>query len=117
LVNPVPVSLARAMGADIVIAVDLNTDFARRQLTASAPLSSPSMLEVITSSINVMQSRIARSRMAGEPPEVVINPRLGDIGLLDFHRGAEAIAHGERAAQAVLPALKELGLGGSPPSP
>jgi NTE family protein len=42
---------------------------------------------------------------------VVINPRLGDIGLLDFHRGAEAIAHGERAAQAVLPALKELGLG------
>jgi NTE family protein len=75
------------------------------------------MLEVITSSINVMQSRIARSRMAGEPPEVVIHPRLGDIGLLDFHRGAEAIAHGERAAQAVLPTLKELGLGGSPPSP
>jgi NTE family protein len=49
--------------------------------------------------------------LAGEPPEVVITPRLGDIGLLDFHRGAEAIAHGERAAQAVLPALKELGLG------
>jgi NTE family protein len=75
------------------------------------------MLEVITSSINVMQSRIARSRLAGEPPEVVITPRLGDIGLLDFHRGVEAIAHGERAAQAVLPALKELGLGHSPPSP
>jgi NTE family protein len=117
LVNPVPVSLARAMGADIVIAVDLNTDFARRQLTAQVPLNTPSMLEVITSSINVMQSRIARSRMAGEPPEVVINPRLGDIGLLDFHRGAEAIAHGERAAAVVLPALKELGLGHSPPSP
>ena len=111
LVNPVPVSLARAMGADIVIAVDLNTDFARRQLTAATPLSTPSMLEVITSSINVMQSRIARSRMAGEPPEVSITPRLSDIGLLDFHRGAEAIAHGERAAAAVLPALKELGLG------
>ena len=117
LVNPVPVSLARAMGADIVIAVDLNTDFARRQLTSAAPLSPPSMLEVITSSINVMQSRIARSRLAGEPPEVVITPRLGDIGLLDFHRGVEAIAHGERAAAAVLPALKELGLGHSPPSP
>jgi NTE family protein len=117
LVNPVPVSLARAMGADIVIAVDLNTDFARRQLTSAAPLSPPSMLEVITSSINVMQSRIARSRLAGEPPEVVITPRLGDIGLLDFHRGAEAIAHGERAAAAVLPALKELGLGNSPPRP
>ncbi len=110
LVNPVPVSLARAMGADIVIAVDLNTDFSRRQLTAPTPLNTPSMLEVITSSINVMQSRIARSRMAGEPPEVVIAPRLGDMGLLDFHRGAEAIALGERAAQAVLPALKELGL-------
>ncbi len=111
LVNPVPVSLARAMGADIVIAVDLNTDFARRQLVAKTQPSTPSMLEVITSSINVMQSRIARSRLAGEPPEVVITPRLGDIGLLDFHRGADAIAHGERAAQAVLPTLKELGLG------
>ena len=43
----------------------------------------------------------------------MINPRLGDIGLLDFHRGAEAIAHGERAAQVALPALKELGLGQS----
>jgi NTE family protein len=49
--------------------------------------------------------------MAGEPPEVVITPRLGDIGLLDFHRGAEAMAHGQRAAEAVLPSLKELGLG------
>ena len=108
--HQVPVGVARAMGADIVIAVDLNTDFTRRQLTAQVPLKAPSMLDVITSSINVMQSRIARSRMAGEPPEVVIAPRLGDIGLLDFHRGAEAIAHGERAAQVVLPALKELGL-------
>jgi NTE family protein len=69
------------------------------------------MLVMITSSINVMQSRIARSRLAGEPPKVVITPRLGEIGLLDFHRGAEAIAHDERTAQGVLPALKELGLG------
>lgn len=111
LVNPVPVSLARAMGADMVIAVDLNTDFGRRERTATAKMSPPSMLEVITASINVMQSRIGRSRMAGEPPEVVITPRLSGVGLLDFHRGAEAIALGERATEAVLPALKEWGLG------
>lgn len=117
LVNPVPVSLARAMGADIVIAVDLNTDLAHRQLTTAAHLSPPSMLEVITASINVMQSRIGRSRMAGEPPEVMIAPRLGDIGLLEFHRGAEAVALGQRATEAVLPTLKEWGLGTSPPSP
>ena len=110
LVNPVPVSLARAMGADIVIAVDLNTDFARRRWRATDQTSAPSMLEVVTSSINIMQSRITRSRMSGEPPEVVIAPRVSDIGLLDFHRGSVAIAQGQLAAEDCLAQLRELGL-------
>lgn len=137
LVNPVPVSLARAMGADVVIAVDLSTDILGRYLRDDAepeltvPASPvwewkrklqerlsafmparpdavprlPSVLEVMASSINIMQVRINRSRMAGEPPDVIVAPRLAQLGLLDFHRAEEAIAEGERAAEAALPHL------------
>lgn len=177
LVNPVPVSLARAMGADIVIAVDLNADMLSRHLrpplraaadTAAATDTSaaavavatdpaqaaaaaahaedadargegeaatpwmrrlqdgfvsllpgsgaererlPSLLEVVMGSVNIMQVRITRSRMAGDPPEVVIAPRLAHLGLLDFYRAEEAIAEGRKAAQGALPFLQQLGLG------
>jgi NTE family protein len=133
LVNPVPVSLARAMGADVVIAVDLSSDVLGRHLPAkaavaaptgqvgewlrklyawwpgSAAVRTPSLLDVVASSINIMQERITRSRMAGDPPEVVIAPRLTHLGLLDFHRAGEAIEEGERAADAKLDDLRLLG--------
>ena len=132
LVNPVPVSLARAMGADVVIAVDLNSDILGRHLRADpqpeAPAGHvgdlirrlgdnlgrlmpthssdepaiPSMLDVLASSINIMQVRITRSRMAGEPPDLVVAPRLAHLGLLDFHRAKEAIEEGARAVERVV---------------
>ena len=151
LVNPVPVSLGRAMGADILVAVDLNSDLLgrhqpqdpppspgnwlpdwRRLLperlrgpgvdgtaegeaeAADAPvptaraLRMPSLIDVMAASINIMQVRISRSRMAGDPPDVTVTPRLGHLGLLDFHRAAEAIEAGERAMEAALPALEAL---------
>lgn len=146
LVNPVPVSLTRAMDADIVIAVDLNADIVGRHLrrrpaneevAVAAPATEwlrrlqdnlsellpmpappepplPSMLDVVASSLNIMQARITRSRMAGDPPEVVLAPRLAHLGLLDFHRAEEAIEAGRTAVQAVLPSLRELGLGIAP---
>ena len=156
LVNPVPASLARAMGADIVIAVDLNSDILHRHMRplavvreapapealeadaaaapepmpeptrnadwvrrlkfwtpdagAAAPVARPvpvpSVLDVVMTSVNIMQMRITRSRMAGDPPEVVVAPALANLGLLDFHRSGEAIAEGRRAAQASLPQLR-----------
>ena len=146
IVNPVPTSLARAMGADIVIAVDLNADILQRhmqplavedhttELQAAAPESGaepvpatgwktrlrqwlpshevehkpkpPSVLDVVMTSVAIMQMRITRSRMAGDPPELVISPSLAHLGLLDFHRSAEAIEEGRRAAQAALPRLR-----------
>ncbi|HEY7433582.1 MAG TPA: patatin-like phospholipase family protein, partial [Methylomirabilota bacterium] len=139
LVNPVPVSLARAMGADVVIAVDLGTDILGRHLRAHPPVEAPagevsewirklqgnlgaiipahspderkmpSMLDVLTTSINIMQVRISRSRMAGEPPDLVVAPRLAHFGLLDFHRAKEAIEEGKHAVERVahnLPALR-----------
>jgi NTE family protein len=141
LVNPVPVSLGRAMGAEILIAVDLSSDLIGRHLRdpdeAEAPPGqvaewvrrlqerlgigppagdagvpeAPSMLGVVATSLNIMQVRITRSRMAGDPADVVVAPRLAHLGLLDFHRAGEAIDEGRRAAQAVLPSLRVLGLG------
>jgi NTE family protein len=138
LVNPVPVSLARAMGADIVIAVDLNSNRLGRhhpeepeKETPSGEISEwmrklqenlgafiperaddeprlPSILDVITSSINIMQQRISRSRMSGDPPDVIVSPRLAQLGLLDFHRSKEAIAEGKRAMEAALPDLEAI---------
>jgi NTE family protein len=68
------------------------------------------MLDVIASSLDVMQVRITRSRMAGEPPDVTIAPRLAHIGLLDFDGAEEAIREGERATEAALSSLAVLGI-------
>jgi NTE family protein len=135
VVNPIPVSLCRAMGADIVLAVDLGSDlvgrFARdddrestqagrrsflsRVLPRYNPTSErqpepevapPSMLETLMGSINIMQLRIARSRLAGEPPDVLLTPRLGHLGLLDYHRAEIAIAEGRDEVIRMLPAIR-----------
>ena len=104
LVNPVPVSLCRALGADIVIAVDLGSDIVGRSLQqASSDTEShgsgwtdklltslglkrehglPSVATVLSTSINIMQVRIARSRLAGEPADALIAPRLAHLGLM-----------------------------------
>jgi len=152
LVNPVPVSLARAMGAEIVIAVDLNGHLggeyfwvrpreaargkAEAEMVEKAPgedsgngnggsmhpwaakltsslgvdfgayraslqrrdeVPQPGLFDVIVGSIDIMQDRITRSRMAGEPPDIHISPRVGHIGLMDFDRAAECIPEGRRA--------------------
>jgi NTE family protein len=192
LANPVPVSVARGMRADCVIAIDLNNDILNgrdfggavlqvpgfgapgadsRRKAASAPkpqaepldrhagiLTSrtalsdrlepapplalrrngkpwpswlqpapgfeddvrvppapstrvPSMLSSIAQSIDIMQVRITRSRLAGEPADVLIQPRLGGLGIFDFHRAEPAIAEGRAAVEAMLPAIHAL-LGG-----
>ncbi|MEN9774093.1 MAG: hypothetical protein RL322_1163 [Pseudomonadota bacterium] len=126
MVNPVPVSLARAMGADIVIGVDLNADLLashRRALARSDPegasgwlessetgLKMPSMIDVVTASLHVMQARITRSRMAGEPPDILITPRLAHMGMLDFHRAEPAFNAGREAVIEVMSQFEALGL-------
>ena len=70
----------------------------------------PSLVNVVLASVNIMQMRITRSRMAGDPAEILIAPRLSHIGLMDFHRGRESIDEGYAATQLALPALKDWGL-------
>ncbi|OJW47324.1 MAG: patatin [Thiobacillus sp. 65-1059] len=140
LVNPVPVSLCRAMGADLVIAVDLNADLLGRHLKPKpaaarkrAPANPenltdsvmariqtgmsqlglnsgngprpPAMLDVLASSINIMQVLITRSRLAGDPADVMVTPLLANLGLMEFHRADVAIDAGRRAMEAAIPQL------------
>ncbi len=137
LVNPLPVSLCRAMGAQVVIAVNLHADIIGRTRLAGQTIpraagfdllhefpevagktehglggwlkgvfgravGSPSLFGVMVQSLNIMQDRITRSRLAGEPPDVSIAPRLGNIGLLEFDRAAEGIAEGVAATERAL---------------
>jgi NTE family protein len=133
VVNPIPVSLCRAMGADIVLAVDLGTDLVgsyvgdddraptrtgargfisrvlprfNRSAEKDAEPEAPALLETFMGAINIMQLRIARSRLAGEPPDVLITPRLGHLGLLDYHRAEPAIVEGRAAIVRMLPAIR-----------
>jgi NTE family protein len=143
LVNPVPVSAARALGARVVIAVNLNSDlFGRGTVIAShgpdesdetaageaaksngilamfggerwlrrqflGRRGSPSIPTVMIEAFNVMQDRITRARLAGDPPDVLISPRLGGVGWFDFHRAEEAIAIGAEAAEKAIEAVGE----------
>jgi len=136
LTNPVPVSLCRALGADYVIAVDLNSQVLHHRAmqkrseedkhgqqesaiddessnfdrlgfllhgvldkfrqSADDKVATPSLLDVAVRSITIMSSRITRSRLAGEPADMLLLPRLAHIGLLEFHRGNEAIEEGHQ---------------------
>jgi NTE family protein len=109
LVNPVPVSVCRALGADTVIGVDLNTTLIGRRLRSGGRSKddedeSPSILEVISNSINIMQVRVTRSRMAGDPPDLLVTPQLPDFGILDFDRADVAVAEGRDAVERALAA-------------
>jgi len=148
LVNPLPVSLARAMDADIVIAVDLNTGVFRyggnqpcemiiapgkqpemppgwlddladhlpqsmkegtRKVLADLlhkPDRGPQQYEVISNSIAIMSDRITKSRLVGEPADVLMTPSLGSISALEFYKADEAIQAGRDAAKLMRPQLE-----------
>lgn len=141
LVNPIPVSVCRALGADLVIAVNLNGDIVgkhreqTRKQEAKAKVEdnsltdrflrsikeypetifpdmrseeekTPGLFEAIASSINIIQDRITRSRMAGDPPDILLSPKLARIGLLEFYRASEAIKEGRECVRRMLPEIE-----------
>ncbi len=130
VVNPIPVSLCRAMGAQVVIAVDLGSDRARRfpleslqpsraksqwggffDILGSSPATGvrplPSIMDTLLGAIDIMQERIAQGRLAAESPEVVLSPRLGTFGPFEYHRAAAAIASGREIVVEMLPAIRQ----------
>lgn len=156
LVNPVPVSLCRALDAEFVIAIHLNS-----QINVQAPKippqdmapqglaeqveheeramehesdeqhgfknflaqgqsyfdnfkqkfkkehQSPGLLGVMAGAIDIMQERVTKARMAGEPPDILLQPKLGHIGILEFERGKEAIEVGYETTIRMRDLIKE----------
>ena len=136
LVNPVPVSMCRAFGADIVIAVDLSWGklgpykekgggsrgleippqqeqsdsswigrLLRRPRKETDETRIPSIFEVFNTSLDIVEQRVARSRLAGDPADVLITPLLPHFGTMEYHRSAEAIAEGREAVDRMGPLL------------
>jgi NTE family protein len=153
LVNPVPVSAARALGAEIVIAANLSSDVFTHSTTiyahgalstpAAAPAEQPprrrfgkffspertvkreffggggrpGISSVMVDAFNIMQDRITRARLAGDPPDLLISPRVGQIGWFDFHRAADLIEFGARSAERAIESIQEAIHVLAPPGP
>ncbi len=148
LVNPVPVSVARSMGAQTVIAVDISQGIVpdkkpesrkgkapepvrgplalpkpstaeetggatrlldgfrteiekklnRLRAAAADAAARPAVMDVLVQSVRIAEARIALARRQAEPPDLLVEPKLGNIGTLEFHRAKEAIAAGYAAA-------------------
>lgn len=133
LVNPIPVSMCRALGADIVIAVDLSWGklgqyrergvelppmerdpswlgrvLARRPRKERDEIKVPSIFEVFNTSLDIVEQRVARSRLAGDPADVLITPVLPHFGTMEYHRAAEAIPEGRAAVERMAPLLAQV---------
>ena len=150
LVNPVPINVARAMGADKVIAINISSDVLtrgtaiqdlshfieeaaeeipevapesrrnsimsglsrgaglfRRQFASTGDRSPPGIASVMADAFNITQDRIMRSRLAGDPPDVLITARTHKIGLFEFHRADELIALGREAARKAIDEISD----------
>jgi NTE family protein len=150
LVNPIPVSVCRALGATTVIAVNLTSEFGRggilvddggevleshvveeaapitrwnghgalqllhRQLFGHRQEAAPGITSVILKSFSIFHDRIARARLMGDPPDLLITPDLGEIGVLDFHRAEEMIARGRAALEPHLKTIERYASTASP---
>lgn len=153
LVNPLPVSVCVAMGARIVIGVNVNADIGRRVAAGLGPLQSeedaafnvddvvqqavkssggnralarlaalpslikvllrrdrqgPSVFGVMVSSLSLVLDRATRARLAVDPPDIHITPRVGHIGLAEFDRAEELIALGRVAGENALGDLRDI---------
>ncbi len=147
LVNPVPVSTCRALGAHMVIAVSLNGDafgpigssheldvdddqpdlvdpfnlasqslnklrpdrlLLKSMMGTSPKGKAPKLGSVMMSTLNIVMDRISRSRLAGDPPDVFVAPRIGHIGMMEFTKADELIERGYRAMQHEIPLIQSV---------
>jgi NTE family protein len=123
IVNPVPVSVCRAHEEQRVMAVNLHYDHFGRAAVVKhdagqsefSPAQEPRRPEsrlgisgVMVEAFNIIQDRIARARLAGDPPDLSLQPKLGNIGLTEFHRADEAIKVGYETTQAKLEEIARL---------
>jgi len=135
VVNPVPVSVARALGAEKVIALNISSERLGRgtaiqdpfgggeppaaltqrgndassviarwwrgspRLPADPDAAPPGMMTVMVNAFDILQDRITRSRLAGDPPDALLQIKTGKVGMFEFHRAAELIDIGRDAVR------------------
>ncbi len=144
IVNPVPVSVARALGAERVIALNVSSDSVGRgtalqdpfgrleppaatedrasdgsgviarwwrggavwsRSDANADVSAPGLVTSMVSAFDILQDRIMRSRLAGDPPDALVQLKVGKIGMFEFHRADELIRLGREAVRKASPEI------------
>ena len=136
IVNPVPVSVARALGAERVIAFNISSEHVGRGTAIQDPFgrlelpppvaepandavgvmsrwwrgsssrpnperepAAPGLMTVMVNAFDILQDRIMRSRLAGDPPDALVQLKVGKIGMFEFHRADELIAIGREAVR------------------
>jgi NTE family protein len=142
IVNPVPVSVARALGAERVIALNIQSDSVGRGTAIQDPFgrteppplveeqasenggriarwwrggngashadaTAPGILTSMVNAFDILQDRIMRSRLAGDPPDALVQLKVGKIGMFEFHRADELIALGREAIRKAAVEIKE----------
>jgi NTE family protein len=144
IVNPVPVSVARALGAERVIALNISSDRVGRGTAIQDPFgrperphaadepatdtsgmisrwwrggngsarangegAAPGLMTSMVNAFDILQDRIMRSRLAGDPPDVLVQVRVGNVGMFEFHRADELIALGREAVRKAAAEIRE----------
>ncbi|QQR84271.1 patatin-like phospholipase family protein [Candidatus Peregrinibacteria bacterium] len=120
LVNPLPINIARDVGCNVVIAVDLNneihnpvkakeanSDFKNR-LVDWFKKEEPNLFEVIANSIKIMEKKITEANLKEYPADILIQPELGHVKLFDFHKTESSIKEGYEKTKEVIPEIKKL---------
>ena len=100
LVDPVPVSACRELGADFVIAVDINPPNAPEN---ARPLATLSIIDILTGTLTVLNCELTRRVLAEHAPDALIRPAVGGVMALDFRRAERLVEIGRQAVDAQLP--------------
>lgn len=66
----------------------------------------PAISSVMINALNILLDRVTRARLAGDPADILIAPRVAHIGLIDFHKAAETIELGAMATREALPQIR-----------
>lgn len=121
LVNPLPVKVVRKMGADIVIAIDLNHEYIKERQKKKVKIRTsklgikklfksryPNMIDVIEGSVFLMQDQITQKNLQECPPDLLLNLELGSASLFDFHQSKDLIKAGYSQMKSETNNLKKL---------
>jgi NTE family protein len=114
VVNPIPVSACRALGARLVIAVNLGPESMSGIVMQDPPVlpdadnvgMAPALTSILIAAFNITQDRLSRSRLAGDPPDINMTLRTSGLSLFDFAKAEEAIDAGRDAVDKMMPEIE-----------